>query len=135
MTAKEYLNRAYKLDHRINSKLDQLQSLNDLTQRITTSLSEVPPSGTRNVHRLSDTIDKIIDLENEINEDIDMLVDIKREIMSVIKSVDNIECQLLLEKRYLCFNTWEQIAVDLDYCIDNVYKLHRRALSLVKINS
>lgn len=134
MTAKEFLNRAYKLDHRINSKLEQLESLNDLTQKITTSLSAVPPSGTRNVHRLSDTIEKIIDLENEINADIDMLVDTKKEIMKAIKSVDSIECQLLLEKRYLCFNTWEQIAVDLDYCIDNVYKLHRRALKLVKIN-
>ena len=45
MTAKEFLNRAYKLDHRINSKLEQLESLNDLTQKITTSLSAVPPSG------------------------------------------------------------------------------------------
>lgn len=133
MTTKEFLNRAYKLDHRINSKLEQLHSLHELTEKVTSSLSAVPPSGTRNVSRLSDTIDKIIDLENEINTDIDELVEIKKEIMTAIKGVDSIECQLLLEKRYLCYNTWEQIAVDLDYCIDNVYKLHRRALRMVKV--
>ena len=37
-----------------------------------------------------------------------------------------------LEMRYLCYRSWEQIAVDMSYCIDNVYRLHRKALRLVE---
>lgn len=30
--------------------------------------------------------------------------------------------------RYLCFKTWEQIAVDMGYSIQNAYKVYDRAL-------
>ena len=70
MTSKEYLSQAYRIDQRVNSKLRQVQSLRDLATRATSALGAEPVSGTRNVHRLADTIDKIIDLENEINDDI-----------------------------------------------------------------
>jgi len=78
MTAKEYLGQAYRLDQRINSKLEQVMSLRDLATKATSTLSDVAPSGTRNVHRMEDIIVKIVDLENEINRDIDNLVDLKR---------------------------------------------------------
>ena len=72
--------------------------------------------------------EEIIDFENEINAEIDRLVDIKREITCLINGVSNPEEQTLLELRYLCFKTWEQIAVDMGYSLQNVYKLHSKAL-------
>ena len=117
MTAKEYLTQAYRIDQRINSKLEQVSSLRDLSTKATSTLSDVPPSGTRNVHRMEDVICKIVMLENEINAEIDRLVDLKREIREVISAVKNLECQTLLELRYLCFKTWEQIAVQMNYSI------------------
>jgi len=134
MTAKEYLGQAYRLDQRINSKLEQVMSLRDLATKATSTLSDVAPSGTRNVHRMEDIIVKIIDLENEINRDIDNLVDLKREMVSVIKAVSNTELQTLLELRYLCFKTWEQIAVIMGYDLRYIHKLHNRAVEECKIN-
>ena len=67
MTAKEYLTQAYRIDQRINSKLEQVSSLRDLSTKATSTFSDVPPSGTRNVHRMEDVICKIVMLENEIN--------------------------------------------------------------------
>ena len=131
MTAKEYLGQAYRLDQRINSKLEQVMSLRDLATKATSTLSDVAPSGTRNVHRMEDIIVKIVDLENEINRDIDNLVDLKREMVSVIKAVTDPELQTLLELRYLCFKSWEQIAVEMKHGIDNVYKLHQKAVKTV----
>ena len=133
MTAKEYLGQAYRLDQRINSKLEQVLSLRDLTTKATATMSDMPGGGSRNVYKMQDIIGKIIDLENEINADIDQLVDLKRELVAVIKAVDNPECQTLLELRYLCFKTWEQIAVDMNYGIDNIYKLHNKAAAMVKV--
>jgi len=131
MTAKEYLGQAYRLDQRINSKLEQVLSLRDLTKKATATMSDMPGSASPNVYKMQDIIVKIVDLENEINADIDQLVDLKREMVGVIKAVENPEYQTLLELRYLCFKTWEQIAVNMDYGIDNVFKLHQKALKLV----
>ena len=128
MTAKEYLGQAYRLDQRINSKLEQVMSLRDLATKATSTLSDVAPSGTRNVHRMEDIIVKIVDLENEINRDIDNLVDLKRDMVSVIKAVTDPEYQTLLELRFLCFRTWEQIAVDMNYSIQHIYRLYDKAL-------
>ena len=128
MTAKEYLGQAYRLDQRINSKLEQVMSLRDLATKATSTLSDVAPSGTRNVHRMEDIIVKIVDLENEINHDMDNLVDLKREMVSVIKAVTDPEYQTLLELRFLCFRTWEQIAVDMNYSIQHIYRLYDKAL-------
>ena len=133
MTAKEYLGQAYRLDQRINSKLEQVMSLRDLTTKATATMSDMPGGGSRNVYRMQDIIGKIIDLEDEINQDIDALVDLKREMVATIKAVADPECQTLLALRYLCFKTWEQIAVDMQYSTRNIYKLHDRAIKEIKV--
>ena len=133
MTAKEYIGQAYRLDQRINSKLEQVMSLRDLTTKATATMSDMPGGGSRNVYRMQDIIGKIIDLEDEINQDIDALVDLKREMVATIKAVADPECQTLLELRYLCFKTWEQIAVDMQYSTRNIYKLHDRAIKEIKV--
>jgi DNA-directed RNA polymerase specialized sigma subunit len=131
MTAKEYLGQAYRLDQRINSKLGQIASLNELATKCTWALTGMPRNPNRRTSTMAEAVAKIVDLQMEINYDIDRLIDLKREMVMLIKSVDNTECQTLLELRYLCFKTWEQIAVDMGYTIDNVYRIHRKALSVV----
>ena len=133
MTAKEYLGQAYRLDQRINSKIEQVASLNELAAKCTSSLTGMPRNPNRATSTMADAVAKIIDLQAEINRDIDRLVDLKREIVGVIKRIDNLEYQTLLEKRYLCFLPWEQIAVDMGYGIDNVFKLHKKALANVTV--
>ena len=128
MTAKEYLSQAFSLDQRINCKLEQVGRLRELAEKATQTLSDMPGSATRNTHRMEDTIVKMLTLENEINDDIDKLIDIKSEITHMIKRVPNPEEQTLLEWRYLCFKTWEQISVDTGYTLQNLYKLHAKAL-------
>ena len=127
MKAKEYLSQAYRLDQRIDAKIEQVMSLRNLAAKATSTLSDAMPSGTRNVHRMEDIIMKIIDLENEINADIDDLVALKHEIVKVIKSVPNLEYQTLLELRYLCFKSWEKIAIEMTYSIQNIYRLREKA--------
>ncbi len=128
MSTKDYLSQAYRIDQRINSKLAQVMSLRDLLGKATGTLSGAPKAATPNPHSMEDTIAKMVDLENEINEDIDALVDLKAEIMRRIKRVENTEYQTILELRYLCFKRWEEIAVDMGYSLRRVYELHDCAL-------
>lgn len=133
MSNKEYLAQAYRIDQRINSKLEQIVSLRELAAKATSTLTDTPSSGTRNIHSMEGIIVKMMELESEINYDIDVLVDLKKEIMSIIKKINNPEQQTLLELRYLCFKTWEQIAVDMGYSIQNAYKVHDKALENIVI--
>lgn len=133
MSPKEYLSQSRWLDMRINSKLQQVESLHSLATKASSTLSDTPHSGSRNVHRMEDIIHKIVALENEINEDIDKLVDLKRSITECIQSVENMEFQSLLEKRYLCLMTWEQIAAENGCSVRNIHLMHGEALKKVKI--
>lgn len=132
MTAKEYLGQARFLDMRINSKIQQVASLNELATRCTATISDMPKSPNRGGSRMADAVIKIIDLQEEIKRDINKLVELKREIMGVIKAVPNVEYQTVLEKRYLCFITWEQIAVDMNYSMQYTFRIHEKALKEIE---
>ena len=133
MTAKEYLGQAYRLDQRINSKIEQIQSLNELATKCTSVLTDMPKNPNNSISTMSDAIVKIVDLQAEINHDIDHLVNLKRNMVSTIKAVDNMEYQTLLELRYLCFKTWEQIAVTMGYNVRHVYRLHNEAVNCISV--
>ena len=128
MTAKEYLSQARLLDARINAKIQQVAALNDLATHATATLTGMPRNPNRSESRMAEAVVKIVDLQNEINHDIDELVDLKREIVGVIKRIDNPEYQTLLELRYLCFYSWEKVAVEMEYDLRYLHKLHRKAL-------
>lgn len=134
MTTKEYLGQAYRLDQRINSKLEQIASLNELATKCTSTLTGMPRNPNRGTSTMADAVTKIVDLQAEINRDIDRLVDLKREMVRLIKAVDNTEYQTLLELRYLCFKTWEQIAVDMGYNVRHVYRLHDEAVENIAVS-
>ena len=103
MTTKEFLNQAYRIDQRINSKLEQIISLHALATKATSTLSDMPVSKTESQSKMAEIIAKIVD-----------------------------ELQTLLELRYLCFRTWEQIAVEMNYDLSWVHRLHNRALNKIK---
>jgi len=131
VTAKEYLSRAYRVDQRINKKLEQTASLRDLATKATTTFSDAPATATRDVHATDKIIAKMIDLEREINADIDTLIDLKSEITGVIRHEENPEYQMLLEFRYLCFNSWAQISAEMGYSLRHITRLHDQALNSV----
>ena len=54
MTAKEYLSRAYRIDQRINAKLEQAERLRELSRRRTVAYGGERVSHSRNVHRMED---------------------------------------------------------------------------------
>ena len=131
MTAQEYLAQAYRLDQRINSKIEQLGSLNNLATKCTAVMNGMPRSSNGGNSSTADVIIKIISLQDEINQDIDRLVDLKKEIIEVIKSVPDPKLRIILEMRYLCYKTWEEIADELRYSNKWVRLKHEEALKAI----
>lgn len=132
MTPKEYLKQAYYLDKCINSKLSQIATLRTLATKCTATFTDTPRNPNKN-STMADILDRLIDLEIELSKEIDEFVDLKLEIEQVIKKANNPEYQILLEMRYLNFRTWGEIANEMNYGIDNVYRIHRKALDLIEI--
>ncbi|MFX4263108.1 hypothetical protein ACOBQJ_13050 [Pelotomaculum propionicicum] len=133
MTAREYLSQAYRIDQRINSKLEQIASLRALAAKVTSTLSDMPCNPKSQTLSMENIICKMVDLENEINNDIDNLLDLKNNIVTAIKRIENPKSRMLLELRYLCFKSWEQIAVDMGYNSKYIFRLHDKALEKVLI--
>ena len=133
MTTKDYLGQAYRIDQRINSKLEQITSLRELATKATSTISDMPHAPSKKLHPMENIIIKMVALEGEINSDIDELVDLKRNIFSAIREIVNLEYKTLLELRYLCYKSWEQISVSMDYDIRYLYKLHSKALDECEI--
>ena len=131
--AKKYLSQAFGLNQRIESKLGQIEELHDLATKATVTYSDMPKNPNRGHSRMEDCICKIIDLESEINQDMIQLVELKKDILGRIKAVESTELQTVLELRYLSYMRWEEIAIELGYGIDNVFRLHRNALDEIKI--
>ena len=133
MTAKEYLEQAYRLDQRIQSKQEQVDSLNDLATRCTATMTGMPHSPNRGSSPMADTVCKIVDLQEAIAADMQTLVDLKADIMHTIDMVQNVEYRLILEKRYITGKTWPEIAIELGYKMRYMFKLHEEALAVIKI--
>ena len=132
MTTKEYFEQALTLNKRINSKLDHLGTLREMSTKATITLSDMPRSSSPNLYQMQDIISKIIDLEHEINRDIDRFVDMKREYMWIINEIRNPVFQLVMEQRYLCCRTWEKISEELGYEMRSLHRLHGEALKVAE---
>ena len=132
MTAKEYLNQTYRIDKMIESKIEQVRSLKDLSTKATAVLTDMP-CGSRDIHSKENIIAKMLDMENELKSDIDSMVRIKKEVTDTINTVNDRNCRLLLEMRYRLMS-WEDIAADMNCSLRSIHYLHNRALKKVEQN-
>lgn len=131
MTAKTFLSRAYRLDLKINIKLEQLEHLRSLAYKVTSVIREDKVSASSPKSMLEDSVIKICLAEQAINKAVDEFIDIKNEISEMVKSIDNDDERILLELRYLCFNSWDQIATKMSISSSHAFRLHRKALKSV----
>ena len=97
MTAKEYLSQARTLDMRIKSKLQQIESLNELATSCTVVYSDMPRNPNRGSSKIERAVLKIIEVEESLKHDVEDLVELKKEIMATIRAVSDVELQTLLE--------------------------------------
>lgn len=131
MQVREYLNQAYRLNELINSDLLELEELKKYTGNVNSVLSWTG-SGGQPSDIVGNIVVKIDELGNKINDEIDRYVDVKKEIRAKIESLSDRDEKLILKKRYINFQTWEKIAVDLNYSYRHVMRLYKRALKKIK---
>lgn len=129
--AKSYLRQLKNCDVRINRKLEELEMLQAMVTKITTTMSGDVVSGTRNQDKLADMIAKIVDMQDEINADIDRYVAMKQQVSALLDEIHDADQFQVLFSRYVLYKTYEQIACDMAMTYRNVCYIHGRALQTV----
>jgi|GEM_PF-5417692 len=71
----------------------------------------------------------IDDLAHRRMSEIRQLTRVATYLHHYIDLVDDMNCQIVLEQRYILNKPWVAISIDMGYGLDNVYKLHRKALA------
>lgn len=132
MNAKQYLDQAYKLNERIEDKQQRILKLKELAA----SLSGIDYSKEKvqtshaNDAGFEDLIAEAVMIENELKKDIADMLQLQCEINGAVDKVPDVNCSLVLSKRYLLMKTWEQIADEMDYCVAQVYRIHKKGLDI-----
>jgi len=129
--AKEYLEQIQLCDKKINSKLEELCRLNALAYKVTSTLKAVAVFGSGTQDKVGDAVSRIVDLQREINDDIDKYCDKKAEVRALIDQIKNPDELDVLSKRYLLYESLEQIACEMGFTYRNVCYIHGRALQTV----
>lgn len=127
VNAKEFLQQYLDVDREINAKLDQIHHYRDMAIK-TTQVLTPDRVQTSVVNKTEIIVQKIVDLEREVDADVDRLLVIKRQVEAVIASVPDSKQRAVLSRRYINGQTWEKIAVALDISYQWVCELHGRAL-------
>ena len=133
MTAKEYLQQAYHLDQKIVSKQRQIEALREIATNCSPNMTGMPRNPSPSRSPMADAIAKMIDIETELEHELAALLQLKVDALMIIRKVENDEYKLLLEKRYLCYESWDDIALDLNCSVSWTLKQHRKALRAVDV--
>ncbi len=123
-----------KLDGRINRALDEKRRWEELAVRISPVYSDMPRGG-GNGDKLTEAVQRIVDLEAEIDRDIDRLVDLRQWIERNIDAVEDTRLRDILRRRYVDGDRIEKIAVDMMLDYRWVRRLLTRALRNLTLES
>lgn len=132
MTAVEFLSQAYLMDQQIRSKREQLVMLRSMATSFYNPTDQEQVSCTPKTYALEESVIKIVEAENELKAQVDQLVEIMMEIRRVIAAVQDVRLRLVLEKRYLMFQPWKEIAADMVRSVRWVQQKHVMALEVVE---
>jgi len=131
MTTKEYLKQIYRLDRRIELDRRKIEKLRAV-------LDYKPPSGGSgsgsSADRIPDTLAKIIEYEEQAERLKKIYIEIYETAEQAVKAVEDPVLREVLERRYLLYQKWEEIAEAMHYTPRRIYQLHGRALQKISLN-
>lgn len=131
MKAKDFLRELKKINKMIENKMFEKEQWKSIALGTTSNSSgeRVQSSGSK--QKMSDAIDKYIDIESEIDSMIDDLIEKRKDVISVIERLNETEYDLL-HKVYVQYHTLDEAAVICDKSYSWVTTTHGRALKNVQ---
>ena len=111
---KTYLRKARELDTLVHTKLSEIDRLRELAECLSSPRMGDKVSSNKGNTSMQ-TVDKIVDLQAEVNKEIAVLVDLIAEIHTKIEQLENPTERAVLTERYINVKSWEEIAEIIGY--------------------
>ena len=129
MTAKQYLQQAFRMKKKIESMQEDILRLEAAATDCSPNLTGMPHNPSPSHSRMADIVCKIIDRKAELEKQITELMTLLAEIKYTLTLMEDGDYKKLLYKRYVEGAEWQQIADDLYKSERWVYWAHTRALA------
>lgn len=127
-----YLSRYRRMSKRIDRLLEEQSRWREMALKITPVLSQTPGGG-ESGSPIERPMDKVLEIDVEINREIDELQIVRQEIRAALNQLEDENLKLLMEYRYIDGLTWEQIAVKMNYSYMQICRLHGKALRTIML--
>ena len=123
----EFLQQVGKYEVIIHNKLVEVQQWKALAESTTSVLTpdKVQSSGSK--QKMAESIERYIDIQNEINDYIDKLYEAKKEVLSKIEQLEPVNYDVL-HKIYVQFMSFKDVADSYEKSYSWACKQHTRAL-------
>lgn len=133
MTAKEFLSQYIAAGSEIQSLCYEIERLRSLSEKVTISFGNETNNRNVNVNKIPEAVEKIMAIEKEIGDRVVNLAFIRIEIYNTICKVSDNKHRLVLLKRYIGDESFEQIAYAMGYTYKHItHNLHPAALEEVE---
>ena len=128
MSAQAFMNRVTHAQRRIVQMEERAAHYRDMAKRITATLSGVRVSSSPGGSRMEENMDAFMDICRDIEHEARRLRKYLAQANKVIGRIMDAREREVLELRYLCGHTWEEIANRLHFTSRWVHKIHKEAL-------
>lgn len=125
--AQEYLEQIPKLNVLIENKMAEVNQWRGVALGITTNTEGERVQSSGSQQKMADAINRVIDLQADINRMIDSLIDLKQEIIRTIELLSATEYDVL-HKRYIQGMTFDEIGAAKHKSKSWATTVHGRAL-------
>lgn len=129
MLTKQYLYQVRNLDRAVNRKLEEIFKLKTMATNITVTYDservQTSPSD-----KLSSTVAKIVDYENEVDALVDKYIATRKRIIEQIESLPNEDYRDVLTERYINGLTFDAMTTKLHMSRNKIIQhVHPKALA------
>lgn len=137
---KQILQQFGEIDDYINDLLEELNLWWVRATAVSPVISDLPKGGNSDGTKTERAVERLVKIEQQINEETDELYKLRYKIISAIKALPDLRERRVLYlayigktdgKGYKCLKLW-QIANEMGYSIDHINRLH--GLGLKHIN-
>ena len=122
----KWLESVQRLDELIATKIAERDQLLDMATSITAKVNDMP-HGSGASDKIGNSAARLVDLASDTDKLIDQYIDRKADVAKALEHLPNAE-YLVMHKRYIQGMTWRQVAEEVGYTEQHVWRLKVKAL-------
>jgi hypothetical protein len=132
MTPKEFMWQYLDAQREINAKLDKIRRLREQACKVTQALNPDKVQSSQD-NRIERVMAQIADMSVEIEQDVKLLRDKQKAVTEAIREVTDSKQRIVLYRRYINGEKWEEIAVNMHLDYRWILRVHGKALEHLTI--